>query len=67
MKRWMLNAAWMASALWGLSAAQALTMDEARGMAVGESDARVEVISKAVAQGGEKTAAYLQALADDVV
>ena len=57
----------MASALWGLSAAQALTMDEARMMAVGESDARVEAIAKAVAQGSEKTAAYLQALADDVV
>jgi urea transport system permease protein len=67
MKRWMLNAAWMASALWGLSAAQALTMDEARRMAVGESDARVEAISQAVAQGSEKTAAYLQALADDAV
>jgi urea transport system permease protein len=67
MKRWMLKAAWMASALWGLSAAQALTMDQARRMAVGESDARVEAISQAVAQGSEKTAAYLQALADDVV
>jgi urea transport system permease protein len=67
MKRWMLNAALIASALWGLSAAQALTMDEARGMAVGESDARLEAIAKAVAQGSEKTAAYLQALADDVV
>ncbi len=63
----MLKAALIASALWGLSVAQALTMDEARGMAVGESDARVEAISKAVAQGSEKTAAYLQALADDVV
>jgi urea transport system permease protein len=67
MKRWMLKAALIASALWGLSAAQALTMDEARRMAVGESDARVEAISQAVAQGSEKTAAYLQALADDVV
>jgi urea transport system permease protein len=67
MNRWMLKAAWMASALWGLSAAQALTMDEARRMAVGESDARVEAIAKAVAQGSEKTATYLQALADDVV
>ena len=57
----------MASALWGLSTAQALTLDEAKGMAVGDSDARVEAISKAVAKGSEKTAAYLQALADDVV
>ena len=67
MKIWMLKGMWIASALWGLSAAQALTMDEARRMAVGESDARVEAISKAVAQGSENTAAYLQALADDVV
>jgi urea transport system permease protein len=67
MKRWMLTVAWITSALWGLSAAQALTMDEARAMALGESDARVEAISQAVAQGSEKTAAYLQALADDVV
>jgi urea transport system permease protein len=67
MKRWMLKVAWITSALWGLSAAQALTMDEARAMALGESDARVEAISQAVAQGSEKTAAYLQALADDVV
>jgi len=67
MKRWLLKGAWIASALCGLSAAQALTMDEAKGMAVGDSDARVEAIAQAVAQGSEKTAAYLQALADDVV
>ncbi len=54
MKRWMLTVAWITSALWGLSAAQALTMDEAKRMAVGESDARVEAISQAVAQGSEK-------------
>ncbi len=67
MKRWMLKAALMASAVWGLSAAQALTMDEARGIAVGESDARIEALTQAVAQGDDKTALYLQALADDVV
>jgi len=47
--------------------AHALTAGEALGMAVGESDARVEALAKAVAQGDEKTAAYLQALADDAV
>ena len=57
----------MASAVWGLTAAQALTMDEARSIAVGESDARIEALAKAVAQGDDKTALYLQALADDVV
>jgi urea transport system permease protein len=67
MKRWMLKVALMVSALCALSAAQALTMEEARGIAVGESDARVQALSQAVAQGDDKTAAYLQALADDVV
>ena len=48
-------------------AAHALTADEALGLAVGESDARIEALAKAVAQGDDKTAAYLQALADDAV
>ena len=47
--------------------AHALTADEALGMAMGESDARLEALAKAVAQGDDKTAAYLQALADDAV
>jgi urea transport system permease protein len=47
--------------------AHALTADEALGMAVGESDARIEALAKAVAQGDEKTAAFLQALTDDAV
>jgi urea transport system permease protein len=67
MKRWILKAAWMAGALWGLTAAHALTMDEALAISVGESDARVQALAQAVAQGNEKTAAFLQALADDVV
>jgi len=48
-------------------AAHALTAEEALGMAVGESDARIEALAKAVAQGDDKTAAFLQALADDAV
>jgi urea transport system permease protein len=67
MKRWILKAAWMAGALWGLTAAHALTMDEALAISVGESDARVQALAQAVAQGNENTAAFLQALADDVV
>ncbi|WP_374352974.1 urea ABC transporter permease subunit UrtB [Limnohabitans sp.] len=47
--------------------AHALTADQALGMAVGESDARIEALAKAVAQGNEQTAAFLQALADDAV
>jgi urea transport system permease protein len=67
MKSWIVKGAMIASAVWGLTAAQALTMDEARGIAIGDTTARVEALAKAVAQGDEKTAAYLQALADDVV
>lgn len=48
-------------------AAHALTPDEALGMAVGESDARIEALAKALTQGDDKTAAFLQALADDAV
>ena len=47
--------------------AHALTDEEALGMAVGESNARIEALAKAVANGDDKTAAYLQALADDAV
>jgi len=47
--------------------AHALTADEALGMAVGESDARIEALVKAAAKGDGKTAAYLQALTDDAV
>ena len=52
--------------LWA-GAAQALTREEALGIAAGDNDARVEALAKAVAQGDDKTAAYLQALADDAV
>ena len=45
----------------------ALTVDEALGMAMGESDARIEALAKAVAHGDDKTLAYLQALADDAI
>jgi urea transport system permease protein len=47
--------------------AHALTPDEAKAMAVGESDARIEALNKAVAAADDKTAAFIQALADDAV
>ena len=62
MTRWLL----VLCLLW-VGAAQALTREEALGIAAGDNDARVEALAKAVAQGDEKTAAYLQALADDAV
>ena len=45
----------------------ALTAIEAKAIAVGESDARVEALNKALANADDRTAAFLQALADDAV
>ena len=50
-----------------LSNSHALTAAEARGMAIGESASRIEALNKAAAAPSEKTAAYIQALADDAV
>jgi urea transport system permease protein len=47
--------------------AQALTAADARAMAVGETDARIEALNKAVASADDKTAAFIQAMADDAV
>jgi len=47
--------------------AHALTPEEAKAIAIGETDARIEALNKAVATGDDKTAAFLQALADDAV
>ncbi len=45
----------------------ALTVDEAKGMAIGETEARVVALNKAAANADEKTAAFIQALSDDAV
>ena len=47
--------------------AHALTAADAMAMAVGETDARVEALNKALAQADEKTAAFIQAMSDDAV
>ena len=47
--------------------AHALTPDEARAIAIGESDARIEALNKAVANADDKTAAFIEALANDAV
>jgi urea transport system permease protein len=47
--------------------AHALTAAEARAMASGETDARIEALNKAVAAADGNTAAFIQALADDAV
>ncbi|ABD71089.1 inner-membrane translocator [Rhodoferax ferrireducens T118] len=47
--------------------AHSITADEAKAIASGEADARIEVLNKAVATADDKTAAFLQALSDDAV
>ncbi|WPC66171.1 urea ABC transporter permease subunit UrtB [Rhodoferax ferrireducens] len=47
--------------------AHSITADEAKAIASGEADARIEALNKAVATADDKTAAFLQALSDDAV
>ena len=49
------------------SGAHALTADEAKAIAVGEGDARIEALHAAVVKPDEKTVAFIQALSDDAV
>jgi urea transport system permease protein len=54
-------------ALLATSSAHALTAAEARAIAAGETDARIEALNKAVAAADDKTAAFIQALSDEAV
>ena len=47
--------------------ASALTASQARGIAAGDNDARIEELNKAIVQADDKTRAFLQALAEDNV
>jgi urea transport system permease protein len=47
--------------------AHSITAEQAKGIATGESDARVEALNKALPSADDKTAAFLQALLDDAV
>jgi urea transport system permease protein len=47
--------------------ARALTHDQAKAMAAGESDARIEALRAAVDKADEKTVQFFQALADDAI
>jgi urea transport system permease protein len=49
------------------ASAHALTVDEAKAIAIGEGDARIEALHAAVAKPDEKTVAFIQALSDDAV
>jgi urea transport system permease protein len=54
-------------ALLAAGAAHALTADEAKAIAIGETDDRIAALNKAVADADDRTAGFLQALADEVV
>jgi len=56
-----------AAALLMTPMASALTADEVKGMASGETDARVAALNKAMATADDRTAAFLQSLSDDAV
>ncbi len=45
----------------------ALTAEEAKAISIGDGDARVEALNKAMVSADDKTAAFLQALSDDAV
>jgi urea transport system permease protein len=47
--------------------AHALTAEEARALALGETDTRVEALNKAAVSADDKTVAFIQALSDDAV
>lgn len=50
-----------------IGSAHSLTLDQAKAMAVGDGDARIEALRAAVAGADDKTAAFIQALSDDAV
>ncbi|MFY8105029.1 MAG: urea ABC transporter permease subunit UrtB [Ramlibacter sp.] len=52
---------------WCTASAHALTAAEAQAIALGETDARIEALGKAVANADDRTVTFLQALADDAV
>jgi urea transport system permease protein len=54
-------------ALLATSSAHALTAAEARAIAAGETDSRIEALNKAVAAADDRTAAFIQALSDEAV
>ncbi|MEY4435289.1 MAG: High-affinity branched-chain amino acid transport system permease protein LivH [Pseudomonadota bacterium] len=57
----------LAIVVWGQTSALALTADQARALTLGDTDARVTALQKALATPDAQTAAFLQAMADDAV
>jgi urea transport system permease protein len=55
------------ASVWAASSAFALTAEQARRMAIGESAERIEALTRATASPSEATVALIRALADDAV
>ncbi len=67
-RTWLAHAACVvALSVLGQSAAFALTPEQARALTMGDTDARVAALQQALAAPDEKTAAFMQAMADDAV
>jgi len=66
MKRIGLFAGLLCGLLWTAST-QALTPQQVQDMSMGETDARINALQKALGQADAQTAVFLQALADDAV
>ena len=57
----------LAIVVWGQTSALALTTDQVRALTLGDTDARVSALQKALTAPDAQTAAFLQAMADDAV
>ena len=55
------------AALGMAASTHALTAAQARAIAAGEADARIEALNQAVSSADDKTAAFIQAVSDDAV
>jgi urea transport system permease protein len=66
MLRRLLHSALLTTLL-AVTGAHALTPDEAKAIASGDTEARIAALDKAVLTADEKTAAFIQAMADDAV
>ncbi|MDQ6882111.1 MAG: urea ABC transporter permease subunit UrtB [Pseudomonadota bacterium] len=62
-----LKQSFVALALFATCSANALTQAEARAIAAGETDTRIEALNRAVAAADDRTAAFIQALSDEAV
>ncbi len=67
MTRFSFSACILALGLWSHACAFAFSADQAYSLAVGDIDTRISALQKALTKPDEKTAAFLQAMADDSV